>query len=87
MGKKCLLPHTHLRHHLVVGVPHEGDALQGGGAPGQQGHVGGHTEGNLHAGADQVLGQALEVQRLCTTALQVWPQHPAQQTRRLLGVC
>ena len=50
----CVLS-AHLGDHLIIGVPHEGDPLQGGSAPGQQGHVGRHAEGNLHAGAYQVL--------------------------------
>ena len=46
---------VYLGDHLVVGVPHEGNALQGGSAAGQQGHVGRHTKGDLHGGAYQVL--------------------------------
>ena len=62
-------PHTpslalpHLCDHLVVGVPQQGDALQGGDRPGEQGHVWRHGEGDLQGRAQEVLGEGLVMGR------------------------
>ena len=45
----------YLRHHLIVGVPHESYAFQCGSASGQKGHVGRHAEGDLHRRPYQIL--------------------------------
>ena len=51
---KLLEKTAHLGDHLIVGVSHQRDALQGGNRACQQGHVGGHGEGDLKRGRLQV---------------------------------